>query len=57
MFKDLVVPKLEEHKQIILDLHFESGHFGEGCTLAKVNKCNLWHSRIDHVQKVVRACT
>jgi hypothetical protein len=38
MFKDLVVPKLDEHQQIVMDLHNEIGHFGEGRTLTKINK-------------------
>jgi hypothetical protein len=38
MFKSLVVLKLEKRKQIILYLHFEIGHFGEGCILVEMNK-------------------
>jgi hypothetical protein len=37
MFKSLVVLKLEEHKQIILYLHSEIGHFG-GRILVEMNK-------------------
>jgi hypothetical protein len=36
MFKGLVIPKLEEWRQIIMDIHNEIGHFGEGRTFAKV---------------------
>jgi hypothetical protein len=42
MFKTLVVPKPKERKQIILDLHTEIGHFGEGSKLPKMNKCYYW---------------
>jgi hypothetical protein len=38
MFKSLIVPKIKECKQIILYLHSEIGHFGEGCILVEVNK-------------------
>jgi hypothetical protein len=38
MFKELWVLKPDERKQLILDLHEEIGHFGEGCTLVEVNK-------------------
>jgi hypothetical protein len=37
MFKGLVVPKLEIQRQIIMDIHNEIGHFGEGKTFTKVN--------------------
>jgi hypothetical protein len=43
MFNDLVVPKLEDCKQIIFDLHSEIGHFGEGRTFAEINKCYCLH--------------
>jgi hypothetical protein len=38
MFQDLCVPRLDERKQFILDSNEEIGHFGEGCTLAEINK-------------------
>jgi hypothetical protein len=38
MFQDLCVPRLDERKQFILDDNEEIGHFGKGCTLAKVYK-------------------
>jgi len=44
MFKDLCVLKPNEHKQLILDLKEEIGHFGEGHTLVKVNKQYFWHN-------------
>jgi len=38
MFNDLVVPKLDDNKQIILDLRYEIGHFRKGHILVEVNK-------------------
>jgi hypothetical protein len=38
MFKELWVPRLDERKQLILDLHDKIGHFGEGRALVEVNK-------------------
>ncbi len=35
MFKNLVVPRPNEHQQLILDLHQKIGHFGKGGTLAR----------------------
>jgi hypothetical protein len=55
MFKTLVVPKPKERKQIILDLHTEIRHFGEGGILTKVNKC-YWHNRTDEVKATIRSC-
>jgi hypothetical protein len=38
MFKELWVPRPDERKQLILDLHEEIGHFGKGHTLVEVKK-------------------
>jgi hypothetical protein len=53
MFKELWVLRPDERKQLILNPHEEIGHFGEGCTLAEVNKQYLWHNRIEDVKSVV----
>jgi hypothetical protein len=37
-FKNLVVPKLEERKALVRDIHEEIGHFSERRTLAEVKK-------------------
>jgi hypothetical protein len=52
----LVVSKPLEHKQIIIDLHEEIGHFGEGHTFAKVNKRYFWHNKIEDVKTIVHFC-
>jgi hypothetical protein len=50
MFKKLVASKLEEHKQVIIDLHEEIRLFGKGHTFAKVNKRYFWHNKIENVK-------
>jgi len=56
MFKGLVVPKLEEDRQIIMDIHDEIGHFGEGRTLVEVKSRYFWHNKTKLVKEVVRNC-
>jgi hypothetical protein len=55
MFKELVISKPKEHKQVIIDLHEEIGLFGKGHTFAKVNKHYFWHNNID-VKTIVNSC-
>jgi hypothetical protein len=56
MFKGLVVPKLEKWKQIIMDIHNEIGHFGEGKTFTKVKTWYFWHNMMELVKEVVHTC-
>jgi hypothetical protein len=37
LFKGSLVPKLEDRKEIIMELHQEIGHFGENMTFGKVH--------------------
>jgi hypothetical protein len=37
LFKGSLVPKLEDKKEIIMELHQEIGHFGENKTFVKVH--------------------
>ncbi len=53
MFKGLVVPRPNEFRQLILDLQNEIGHFSEGKTLSKVNRCYFWHNRTKEVKAMV----
>jgi hypothetical protein len=53
-FKNLVVPKPKERKELVKDIHEEIRHFGEGRTLAKVKKKFFWHDKIESVRMVVR---
>jgi hypothetical protein len=50
------VPKPEEKKALVKDIHEEIGHFNEGRTLAEVKKNFFWHDRIEFVRMVVRQC-
>jgi hypothetical protein len=56
MFKELIVSKLEEHKQVIIDLHEEIGLFGKGHTFAKVHKHYFWHNKFEDVKTIVQSC-
>ncbi len=49
-----MVPKPEEKKALVKDIHEEIGHFSEGRTLAKVLKNKIWHDRIKSMRTVVR---
>ncbi len=51
-----MVPKPEEKKALVKDIHEEIGHFNEGRTLAEVKKNFFWHDRIEFVRMVVRQC-
>jgi hypothetical protein len=55
MFKELVVSKPEEHKQVIIDLHEKIGLFGKGHTFAKVKKRYFWHNKIEDVKTIVHS--
>jgi hypothetical protein len=44
-FKNLVVPKLEEKKVLVKNIHKEIGHFNEGRTLVEVKKRFFWHDK------------
>jgi hypothetical protein len=50
MFKGLVNPRPNECR---LDLHKEIGHFSEGMTLLKVNRCYFWHNRTKEMKVMV----
>jgi hypothetical protein len=54
-FKNLVVPKSEEKKSLVKDIHEEIGHFSER-TLVEVKKRFFWHDRTKIVRMVVRQC-
>jgi hypothetical protein len=56
MFKGLVIPKPEEHRQIIMDIHDEIGHFGEGRILVEVKSEYFWHNMTKFVKEVICTC-
>jgi hypothetical protein len=55
-FKNLMVPKLEERKALVKDIHEEIRHYNEGRTLAEVKKRFFWHDKIEFVRTMVRQC-
>jgi hypothetical protein len=56
MFKGLVVSRLDEWRQFITYLHNEIRHFGEGRTLAKVNKHYFRHNKTELVKDDMHIC-
>jgi hypothetical protein len=55
-FTKLIVLKPKRCKQIVLDSHSKTKHFGEGHMLAKVHEHYFWHNRVNDVKNVVCAC-
>jgi hypothetical protein len=56
MFNNLVVPLLEERKNIVHVIHNEIGHFSEQQILIEVKKRYFWHNKTKLVRKVIRTC-
>jgi hypothetical protein len=56
IYCNLVVARPNDWWQIIMDLHNEIGHFGEGRTLVEMNKRYFWHNRTIEVKDVVCFC-
>jgi hypothetical protein len=55
-FKDLYVPKHEERRPLVLQMHEDLGHSGEQRLLTEIYRRYFWHSRIEDVKAVVRSC-
>jgi len=55
-FKDLYVPKLEERRPLVLQMHEDLGHSGEQRLLTKICRRYFWHNRTEDVKSVVRSC-
>jgi hypothetical protein len=51
-----MVPKPNEKKDIVLEMHMEIGHFGEQWTLAKICKQYYSHNRTEQIRAIVKAC-
>jgi hypothetical protein len=43
----------KEWRQIVVDLHNEIGHVGEGKTLVEITKHYFWHNYTEKVKDVV----
>ncbi len=55
-FKDLYVPRPEERRSLVLQMHEDLGHFGEQRLLAEICRRYFWHCRTEDVKSVVRSC-
>jgi hypothetical protein len=55
-FKDLYVPRPEERRSLVVQMHEDLGHSGEHKLLAEICRRYFWHCRIEDVKSVVRSC-
>jgi hypothetical protein len=55
-FKGLYVPRPEERRSLVLQMHEDLGHSGEQRLLAEIRRRYFWHSRTEDVKSVVRNC-
>ncbi len=55
-FKDLYVPKPEERRSLVLQMHEDLGHSGEQRFLSKIYRRYFWYCRTEDVRTVVRSC-
>jgi hypothetical protein len=55
-FKDLYVPRPEERRSLVLQMHEDLGHTGEQRLLAEICRRYFWHCRTKDVKSVVRTC-
>ncbi len=52
----MMVLKLDEKKDIVLEMHREVGHFGEQRTFVEICKWYYWHNRTKQVKANGKAC-
>jgi hypothetical protein len=55
-FKGLYVPKLEESRSLVVQMHEDLGHSGEQKILTEICRRYFWHHRTEDVKSVVRSC-
>ncbi len=55
-FKDLYVPKPDERKSLVLQMHADLGHSGEQRLLSEICRRYFWYCRTEDVRSVVRSC-
>ncbi len=55
-FKDLYVPKPEERRSLVLQMHEDLGHSGEERLLTEICRRYFWHCRTEDVKSVVKSC-
>jgi hypothetical protein len=55
-FKDLYVPRPEERRSLVIQMHEDLGHSGEQRFLTEICQRYFWHCRTEDVKSVVRSC-
>jgi hypothetical protein len=55
-FKGLYVPRPEERRSLVVQMHEDLGHFGEQKILTEICQRYFWHHRTEDVKLVVRSC-
>jgi len=55
-FKGLYVPRPEERRSLVVQMHEDLGHSGEQRILTKICRRYFWHHRTEDVKSVVRSC-
>jgi hypothetical protein len=50
------VPRPEERRSLVLQMHEDLGHSGEQRLLAEICQRYFWHCRADDVKSAVRSC-
>jgi hypothetical protein len=55
-FKDLYVPKPEERRSLVLQMHEDLGHSGKERLLTEICRRYFWHCRTEDVKSVVKGC-
>jgi len=53
-FKDLYVPRFEERRTLVVQMHEDLGHSSKQRLLAEICRRYFWHCRIEDVKLVVR---
>jgi hypothetical protein len=51
-----MVPKPNERKDIVLEMHMEIRHFGEQWAFDEIYNRNYSHNKIEQVRAIVKAC-
>jgi hypothetical protein len=54
-FKDLYVPRPEERRTLVVQMHEDLGHSGEQKLLAEICRRYFWHYCTEDVKSVVRS--
>ncbi len=55
-FKGLYVPRPEERRSLVVQMHEDLGHSGEQKILAEICRRYFWHHRTEDVKSVLRSC-